>query len=134
AYSGAMGGFWAVTKYADIVRVLTDWQTFTTTIQNVVPRVATTQRRCAPTHARARRRLSPGRRRAAAVRARAGAERSGAQAPGATDCRTDWPLARAFRAHYTRHRGRVSGVRSGRGGADQRAARGLDHVPDCDGP
>jgi cytochrome P450 len=45
AYSDAMGGFWAVSKYADIVRVLTDWQTFTTTIQNVVPRVATTQRR-----------------------------------------------------------------------------------------
>lgn len=45
AYSEAMGGFWAVTKYDDIVRVLTDWQTFTTTIQNVVPRVATTQRR-----------------------------------------------------------------------------------------
>lgn len=45
AYSEAMGGFWAVTKYEDIVRVLTDWQTFTTTIQNVVPRVATTQRR-----------------------------------------------------------------------------------------
>jgi cytochrome P450 len=45
AYSDAMGGFWAVTKYEDIVRVLTDWETFTTTIQNVVPRVATTQRR-----------------------------------------------------------------------------------------
>jgi cytochrome P450 len=45
AYSDAMGGFWAVTKYDDIVRVLTDWRTFTTTIQNVVPRVATTQRR-----------------------------------------------------------------------------------------
>jgi cytochrome P450 len=45
AYSDAMGGFWAVTKYDDIVRVLSDWQTFTTTIQNVVPRVATTQRR-----------------------------------------------------------------------------------------
>jgi cytochrome P450 len=45
AWSDAMGGFWAVTKYEDIVRVLTDWQTFTTTIQNVVPRVATTQRR-----------------------------------------------------------------------------------------
>ena len=45
AYSTAMGGFWAVTKYDDIVRVLTDWETFTTTIQNVVPRVATTQRR-----------------------------------------------------------------------------------------
>lgn len=45
AYSNAMGGFWAVTKYVDIVRVLTDWETFTTTVQNVVPRVATTQRR-----------------------------------------------------------------------------------------
>jgi cytochrome P450 len=45
AYSNAMGGFWAVSKYHDIVRVLTDWETFTTTIQNVVPRVATTQRR-----------------------------------------------------------------------------------------
>ena len=45
AYSESMGGFWAVTKYDDIVRVLTDWKTFTTTIQNVVPRVATTQRR-----------------------------------------------------------------------------------------
>lgn len=45
AYSNAMGGFWAVTKYDDIVRVLTDWRTFTTTIQNVVPKVATTQRR-----------------------------------------------------------------------------------------
>ena len=45
AYSDSMGGFWAVTKYADILRVLTDWQTFTTAIQNVVPRVATTQRR-----------------------------------------------------------------------------------------
>jgi cytochrome P450 len=45
AYSDAMGGFWAISKYEDIVRVLTDWNTFTTTIQNVVPRVATTQRR-----------------------------------------------------------------------------------------
>jgi cytochrome P450 len=45
AYSDAMGGFWAISKYEDIVRVLTDWETFTTTIQNVVPRVATTQRR-----------------------------------------------------------------------------------------
>ena len=38
AYSDAMGGFWAATKYDDIVRVLTEWETFTTTIQNVVPR------------------------------------------------------------------------------------------------
>ena len=40
-----MGGFWAVTKHADICRVLTEWQSFTTTVQNVVPPVATTQRR-----------------------------------------------------------------------------------------
>lgn len=45
AWSNEMGGFWAVTRHADICHVLTDWQTFTTTVQNVVPRVATTQRR-----------------------------------------------------------------------------------------
>lgn len=45
AWAEEMGGFWAVTRHEDICRVLTDWQTFTTTVQNVVPRVATTQRR-----------------------------------------------------------------------------------------
>jgi cytochrome P450 len=45
AWSPDLGGFWAVTRHADICRVLTDWQSFTTTVQNVVPRVATTQRR-----------------------------------------------------------------------------------------
>lgn len=45
AWSPDLGGFWAVTKHADICRVLTEWQTFTTTVQNVVPPVATTQRR-----------------------------------------------------------------------------------------
>ena len=45
AWAEEMGGFWAVTKHADICRVLTEWQTFTTTVQNVVPPVATTQRR-----------------------------------------------------------------------------------------
>jgi cytochrome P450 len=45
AYSNSMVGFWAVTRYEDIVRVLMDWETFTTTVQNVVPRVATTLRR-----------------------------------------------------------------------------------------
>jgi len=45
AWANEMGGFWAVTKHADICRVLTEWKTFTTTVQNVVPRVATTQRR-----------------------------------------------------------------------------------------
>lgn len=45
AWSPDLGGFWAVTRHADIARVLTDWQAFTTTVQNVVPPVATTQRR-----------------------------------------------------------------------------------------
>lgn len=45
AWTPDLGGFWAVTKHADIARVLTEWQTFTTTVQNVVPPVATTQRR-----------------------------------------------------------------------------------------
>jgi cytochrome P450 len=45
AWAAEMGGFWAVTRHEDIARVLTDWQTFTTTVQNVVPPVATTQRR-----------------------------------------------------------------------------------------
>lgn len=45
AWSDDMGGFWAVTKHADARHVLENWEMFTTTIQNVVPRVATTQRR-----------------------------------------------------------------------------------------
>lgn len=45
AWSPDLGGFWAITRHEDICRVLTDWQTFTTTVQNVVPPVATTQRR-----------------------------------------------------------------------------------------
>lgn len=45
AWSNDLGGFWAVTRHADVRAVLTDWQTFTTTVQNVVPPVATTQRR-----------------------------------------------------------------------------------------
>ncbi len=45
AWSNDMGGFWAVTRHADAKAVLEDWQMFTTTVQNVVPPVATTQRR-----------------------------------------------------------------------------------------
>lgn len=45
AYANEMGGFWAVTRHEDCVRVLTEWETFTTTVQNVVPPVATTNRR-----------------------------------------------------------------------------------------
>lgn len=45
AWSDDMGGFWAVTRHADAREVLENWEMFTTTVQNVVPRVATTQRR-----------------------------------------------------------------------------------------
>ncbi|MGR3452354.1 cytochrome P450 [Pseudooceanicola sp.] len=45
AWSNDLGGFWAVTSHADAKRVLEDWRLFTTTVQNVVPPVATTQRR-----------------------------------------------------------------------------------------
>lgn len=45
AWSNDLGGFWAVTKHADAAHVLENWRMFTTTIQNVVPPVATTQRR-----------------------------------------------------------------------------------------
>ena len=45
AWSNGWGGFWALTKYDDIINVLSDPQTFTTTVQNVVPRVATSRRR-----------------------------------------------------------------------------------------
>lgn len=45
AWSNGWGGFWALTKYDDVISVLSDPATFTTTIQNVVPRVATSRRR-----------------------------------------------------------------------------------------
>ncbi len=45
AWSNGWGGFWALTKYDDVVAVLSDPATFTTTVQNVVPRVATSRRR-----------------------------------------------------------------------------------------
>lgn len=45
AWSEDLGGFWAVTNHADARHVLENWEVFTTTVQNVVPRVATTQRR-----------------------------------------------------------------------------------------
>lgn len=45
AWSNDLGGFWAVTRHEDAKAVLENWQMFTTTVQNVVPPVATTQRR-----------------------------------------------------------------------------------------
>ena len=45
AWTDDLGGFWAVTRHADAREVMEDWQRFTTRVQNVVPPVATTQRR-----------------------------------------------------------------------------------------
>jgi cytochrome P450 len=45
AHSEAYGGFWALSRYRDVVRVLSEAETFVTSVQNVVPRVAFTGRR-----------------------------------------------------------------------------------------
>jgi cytochrome P450 len=45
AHTDALGGFWALTRHADIARAAADHTTFTTTVQNVVPRIAFTGRR-----------------------------------------------------------------------------------------
>jgi len=64
AHSGAFNGFWLVTKHEDVTRILKDWRTFTTTVQNVVPKVAFTGRRPPlhldpPEHTPYRRALNP---------------------------------------------------------------------------
>lgn len=45
AHSDRFGGFWAVTKYDDVRRVLTESDTFITSVQNIVPKIAFTGRR-----------------------------------------------------------------------------------------
>jgi len=45
AHTDSLGGFWALTRHADVARVAADYSTFTTTVQNVVPKVAFTGRR-----------------------------------------------------------------------------------------
>jgi cytochrome P450 len=45
AHSDAWGGFWALMKHADVVEAATDSDTFITSKQNVVPKVAFTGRR-----------------------------------------------------------------------------------------
>jgi cytochrome P450 len=64
ARSGAWGGFWAFLRYADVCQAASDWRTFTTTVQNVVPKVAFTGRRPPlhldpPEHTPYRRALNP---------------------------------------------------------------------------
>lgn len=45
AHSDAYGGFWALTRYADVQRVFSDPAMFITSVQNVVPKVAFSGRR-----------------------------------------------------------------------------------------
>lgn len=45
AHSDRFNGFWAVTKYADVRRVLIESDTFITSVQNIVPKIAFTGRR-----------------------------------------------------------------------------------------
>lgn len=64
AHSDAWGGFWALLRYRDVVSAAADYRTFTTTVQNVVPKVAFTGRRPPlhldpPEHTPYRRALNP---------------------------------------------------------------------------
>lgn len=64
AHSEAWGGFWALTKHADVSAAAADWRTFTTARQNVIPKVAFTGRRPPlhldpPEHTPYRRALAP---------------------------------------------------------------------------
>lgn len=45
AHSDTWGGFWALMKHDDVSAAASDWQTFITSKQNVVPKVAFTGRR-----------------------------------------------------------------------------------------
>jgi cytochrome P450 len=45
AHTDALGGFWALTRYADIAQVLADPAIYVTSVQNVIPKVAFTGRR-----------------------------------------------------------------------------------------
>ncbi|MFO1503335.1 MAG: cytochrome P450 [Steroidobacteraceae bacterium] len=64
AHSDAWGGFWALMKHADVIRAASDSDTFITSKQNVVPKVAFTGRRPPlhldpPEHTPYRRAFSP---------------------------------------------------------------------------
>ena len=64
AHTDRLGGFWALTRYDDVARAASDPRTFTTTVQNVIPKVAFTGRRPPlhldpPEHTPYRRALNP---------------------------------------------------------------------------
>ncbi|MEO6378328.1 MAG: cytochrome P450 [Caulobacteraceae bacterium] len=45
AHSDAWDGFWGLFRYDDVFKAATDWRTYVTSVQNVVPKVAFTGRR-----------------------------------------------------------------------------------------
>lgn len=64
AYTERWGGFWALTRHADVKRAASDPETFITSVQNVIPKVAFTGRRPPlhldpPEHTPYRRALNP---------------------------------------------------------------------------
>ena len=64
AWTNAWHGFWAFTRYADVAAAAADYKTYTTTVQNVVPKLAFTGRRPPlhldpPEHTIYRRAISP---------------------------------------------------------------------------
>jgi cytochrome P450 len=64
AHADAWNGFWAFMRYEDVLRAATDWRTYITSVQNVVPKLAFTGRRPPlhldpPEHTPYRRALNP---------------------------------------------------------------------------
>ncbi|HWU02930.1 MAG TPA: cytochrome P450 [Novosphingobium sp.] len=64
AHTDGLGGFWALTRYEDVKKAASDYQHFSTSVQNVVPKVAFTGRRPPlhldpPEHTPYRRALNP---------------------------------------------------------------------------
>jgi cytochrome P450 len=45
AHTEGLGGFWALSRYEDVKRAASDFSAFTTSVQNVIPKVAFTGRR-----------------------------------------------------------------------------------------
>jgi cytochrome P450 len=64
AHSEQFGGFWALFKYRDVVAMAEDWETYVTSVQNVVPKISFTGKRPPlhidpPEHIAYRRPLNP---------------------------------------------------------------------------
>lgn len=101
AHTDAWDGFWALFRYRDVISTAADYRTFTTTVQNVIPKVAFTGRRPPlhldpPEHTPYRRALNPlltdekARRLEPMIRRIAGEMLDPLVAKGATDICTDF--------------------------------------------